>query len=199
MKILPNLSDGALKRFDFLHENEKCHTFFRRHGMCLFFQLGRHWIPCLGGYLLFLPVFFWAGDFFEERVEIHLFLAIIGIFGAIALSHWFFLILLEYMLGFMMITDRRIVEIHKSVFLREETSEMPFDQITNIHHDKSGFLQNILHYGTLRIDTNIDKPICMHFVPRSDEKFSRISEIHGRYVHQRGNTLHKALSEGEEK
>ena len=130
-----------------------------------FFQLGRHWIPCLGGYLLFLPVFFWAGDFFEEQVEIHLFLAIIGIFGAIALSHWFFLILLEYMLGFMMITDRRIVEIHKSVFLREETSEMPFDQITNIHHDKVGFYKIFFtteHFALIPISTS--PSVCILFL-----------------------------------
>ncbi|QQS59749.1 PH domain-containing protein [Candidatus Peregrinibacteria bacterium] len=195
MKIFPNLSDRAVNRFEFLHENERCYAFFRRHGMCLLFGVCRHWLPYFLGYLLLLPLLFWVVNFFGEENALSFIAFAFNMVAIIFLVHWFFLAILEYMLGFMMITNRRIVELHKSVFLREEMSEMPFEQITNIHHEKSGFLQNILHYGTLRIDTNIENPIRMHFVPRSEEKFAKISEIHGEYVHRTREELQRSLSE----
>lgn len=97
----------------------------------------------------------------------------------IALIHWLFMDIISYLLGFMMVTDRRIIEYHKSVFLREEMKEIPFSQITNIHHEKNGFLQNILNYGVLRIHSNVRDPVRMRFVPDSEEKFIIISRLCG--------------------
>ncbi len=82
----------------------------------------------------------------------------------------------------MMVTDRRIIEVRKSVFLKEEMNEIPFERVTNIHHEKNGFLQNIMNYGTLRIDSNVGKPIRMHFVPCSEDKFAQISNLYGGYI-----------------
>lgn len=82
----------------------------------------------------------------------------------------------------MMITDSRIIEVHKSVFLREEMNEIPFERITNLHHEKNGLLENLANYGTLRIDSSVGKPIRMHYVPNVEEKFAKISTIYGAYI-----------------
>ncbi len=179
MKITPSLDIRANAKFDFLHEDEKCHMFFRRHGMCLLFTLGKNWIPFVFLFSVFSVVFIWSlrTNGIETSLSRGTFV-IVALFG-IVLLHWLFLEVITYLLGFMMVTDRRIIEVHKIVFLREEMNEIPFDHVTNIHHEKNGILQNILRYGTLRIDSNIGRPIKMHFIPCSEDKFAKISGIYG--------------------
>lgn len=179
--ILPELDRLHKTQIDFLHSDEKCHMFFRRHGIYLLFSLGKHWISFLFLFLLILPFSIWL--FGENWTEFSTAIIIFGIISALGvfLLHWLFLDIIGYFLGFMMVTDCRIIEFHKTVFLREEMKEIPFRQITNIHHEKNGFMQNILNYGVLRIHSNVQEPVRMQFVPHVEEKFSKISAFYAKY------------------
>jgi hypothetical protein len=80
------------------------------------------------------------------------------------------------------ITNRNIIEVHKTVFLREAMNQIAFEDIQSIHHQKSGILSNLLQYGMLQVESNVAHDICMHYVPRSEQKAAMISEILGDYI-----------------
>jgi len=188
MLKIPSLDRLQGTTINFLHKDEKCLMFFRRHGMCLLFTTGKSWFPVFGIFLISLPILSWfSGSTFVDP-QLIFFIDLSRVIMSIVLLHWLFLDVLAYFLGFMMVTDRRIIEFHKSVFLREEMNEIPFEHITNIHHEKNGLLQNILRYGMLRIDSNIHRPICMHFIPFSEEKFAHISRIIGSFKKDEGSS-----------
>ena len=120
MKILPSLDTRAAVEFNFLHPEEKCLIFFRRHGMCLLFTLGKNWIPFFVIYLVCLPVLSWSLKSLGTTSETAIIIFTISTVIAVILAHWFFLDVLSYLLGFILVTDKRIIEVHKGVFLREE-------------------------------------------------------------------------------
>jgi hypothetical protein len=150
--------------------------------MYLLFALGKNWLPLVFFFGVLLPIYSWIfeSNGIDSPFAFLVFFA--SVVSATFLLHMFFLEMISYLLGFMMVTDRRIIEVHKSVFLREEMNEIPFERITNLHHEKNGLLENLLNYGTLRIDSNVGKPIRMHFVPNVEEKFAKISTIYGGYI-----------------
>lgn len=195
----PEIKRLKEEQIDFLHPDEKCHMFFRRHGMYLLFSLGKHLFLFLFFFLALLPFALWL--FGENWQESNSALVIFGCLGAALLFvvHWLFLDIITYFLGFMMVTNRRIIEFHKSVFLLEEMKEIPFWQITNIHHEKNGFIQNILDYGVLRIHSNIQEPVRMRFVPRVEKKFSRISGFYAKYSNKKDTPLPQIQEEKPEK
>lgn len=179
---IPELKRLYESKIDFLHPDEKCHLFFRRHGICLLFSIAKDWLPA---FLLFFLLLLFSLWIFEQNWT-HSSASLVVFLGmtlfSLFLIHWLFLKIIGYFLGFMMVTDRRIIEFHKTVFLREEMKEIPFHQITNIHHEKNGFVQNMLGYGSLEIHSNVRDPVCMRFVPHSEEKYAKISASYGKEV-----------------
>jgi hypothetical protein len=179
---LPELKRLEEEQIDFLHADEKCHMFFRRHGMYLVFSLGKHFFFFFFFFLFLLPFSLWLfGENWRESASAVFIFRCMGI-SLLFFVHWLFLDIITYFLGFMMVTNRRIIEFHKSVFLLEEMKEIPFRQITNIHHEKNGFLQNIMNYGVVRIHSNVQEPVRMRFVPHVEEKCSKISSFYARYT-----------------
>jgi len=182
MMIIPRCEARERSDFDFLHPGEKCLLFFRKHGLFLLFRLGRIWIPAT---LLFFIIFwmkmivdpdglFW---FFSTAV-FHIAMVIYGV----VLVHSFFIILINYFLGYMVVTNKRVIEFHKTVFIREEMNEVPYDTMVSIHHEKKGILQNLLQFGTVYIESNVYQHMKMGFVPHAEKKALKISEIHGEYI-----------------
>ena len=182
MRIAPPPSARDRSRVDFTHVDEKCLMFFRRHGIFLFFALGRYW---LFGMLTFLSAIFLQQTVFADGnygiLASKEFLMVLMAY-LIIIIHAFFLTMINYFLDFIMVTNKRVIEVHKTVFLREEMNEIPFDFIRAIHQEKHGILANILNYGTLNIESNVYQRITMHFIPHSDRKATKISEIHGDYI-----------------
>ncbi len=182
MRIAPASESPDHSHIDFTHVDEKCLLFFRRHGIYLFFILTRYWLFAMVTLI---------GIIFIQRL-----VANAGGYGILASSeflmvvmaylliiiHAFFLTCINYFLDFIMVTNKRVIEVHKSVFLREEMNEIPFDFIRAIHHEKRGILANVLNFGMLNIESNVYQRISMHFIPKSDRKATKISEIHGDYI-----------------
>jgi hypothetical protein len=183
MRIFPSRNEQKTFHFSFLHKNENCLLFARSHGIRLLFRLGKRWL--LWAILVFAVlslVHAFIGDYFSETAAkgFELFACAAALF----IIHWFFLEVIGFYLGFFMVTDSRIIELHKTVFMREEMNEISFKQITNIHHEKSGLLQNLLNYGTIVIHSNVQQPIKVSFVTASEEKYTVVSRLLGKHLGQ---------------
>ena len=182
MRIAPHCETRERSHFDFLHPDERCLLFFRKHGLFLLFRLGRIWIPATVLFIIILWVgmavdpegFFW----FLSTDAFHIVMIMYGI----VLLHSFFIMLINYFLGYMMVTNKRVIEVHKTVFIREEMTEVPYDTMVSIHHEKKGILQNLLQFGTIHIESNVYQHMKMGFVPHAEKKALKISKIHGEYI-----------------
>lgn len=182
MKVFPDTDTSDRSRFDFMRSDEVTLLFFRKHGISLIFKLGRHWLPA---FFIFLFLFWFEVNFitFENEYIPAFWLYTLNSAYSLLLIHWLFGILINHHLNFMIVTNRNIVRIHKSIFLREDMNQIPFETVQTIHHDKSGFLSNILQYGTLMVESSsANQNIHMHYVPRSELKVNKISEIHGDFI-----------------
>ncbi len=182
MRITPPSEAENRTHIDFTHVDEKCLLFFRKHGIYLFFGLTRYWLLAV---VTLVAIMFLRLNVFDEAdygiLASNGFLMIVMAYMLIVI-HTFFLTCINYFLDFIMVTNKRVIEVHKTAFLRDEMDEIPFDFIRAIHHEKRGILANILDYGTLNIESNVYQRISMHFIPHSDKKATKISEIHGDYI-----------------
>ena len=52
-----------------------------------------------------------------------------------------------------MITDSRVIEVHQDGFFSRSISEVPLSQIQDIKSEISGFLQTLLKYGNVVVQT----------------------------------------------
>ncbi len=182
MRIAPIPQEPGHSHIDFTHVDEKCLLFFRKHGIHLFFSLTRYWLVAL---VTLVALVYLQSSIFNEA-EYGLLasdgLLILIMTYLLIVIHSFFLTCINYFLDFIMVTNKRVIEVHKTTFLRDEMDEIPFDFIRAIHHEKRGILANILDFGTLNIESNVYQRISMHFIPHSDQKATKISEIHGDYI-----------------
>ncbi|MEK7673220.1 MAG: hypothetical protein AAB373_05030 [Patescibacteria group bacterium] len=68
--------------------------------------------------------------------------------------HRFFIKILNYFLCVEIITDKRLIEHHKTVFFKDLMDAIDLSQIQNIEMNMDGFLPNIFKYGKITIFLN---------------------------------------------
>ncbi|MDO8648869.1 MAG: hypothetical protein Q7R81_03735 [Candidatus Peregrinibacteria bacterium] len=68
--------------------------------------------------------------------------------------HWFFMVLLSEGLDKIIITNRRLMRVQYRIIFHEDILEISFDKMKTVDARKHGFIQNILHYGTLIFEVN---------------------------------------------
>jgi hypothetical protein len=76
--------------------------------------------------------------------------------------HWFFTKLLGETMTHIVITNRRVVWIHESLFFREQMVEYAFEKMKTVAANKQGLLQNILRYGSLKFESGADVRLVPH-------------------------------------
>jgi len=71
----------------------------------------------------------------------------------VTVHHWFFHRVLSDGMDDVIITDKRIIFLDSSLWLRDDTQEIALGQIRAVEARKRGILQNVFHYGSLWFDT----------------------------------------------
>lgn len=69
--------------------------------------------------------------------------------------HWFFMMLLSESLDRIIITNRRLMRVQYRLIFDEDILEISFQKTKTVDARKHGFVQNILHYGTLHFETKL--------------------------------------------
>lgn len=77
-------------------------------------------------------------------------------------NHWFFYILLSEAVGFIVITDRRIIFIYTRLLVRESMQEISFDKMKRVKANKRGLMQNLFRYGSLHFEGGADIEMVPH-------------------------------------
>lgn len=89
--------------------------------------------------------------------------------------HWFFTKLLGESLAHIVVTNRRVVWIHETIFSREHMAEYAFDKMKTVAANKKGILQNVLRYGSIKFESGPD----ILFVPHPNSLARDIEQAMG--------------------
>ncbi|MFA5792774.1 MAG: PH domain-containing protein [Candidatus Gracilibacteria bacterium] len=144
----------------------------------------RHWatlIPTFFG-ILFIPVvlvlmvlylpFFDAGNWFSATAVVLFF---IGLHIFIQRQ---FLKVFYFYLSTVILTNYRVVEVDKSVFLKDSKIAIELINVQDIEKNQSGFLQTIFNYGSLVIYlSGSPMPNIIKMVPRPEYQYKKINEV----------------------
>lgn len=128
-----------------------------------------HWIRFLLPtfvYLLLLGIsvllFLLAGMSAHHEMWLSHVSLITGLLLMLLSHHWFFLRLLGESIDCIIITNQRSIHFDTHLFFHDNIRENSFDKMRTVEAYHDGFLQNILHYGTLRFQGGVDIPLVPH-------------------------------------
>lgn len=95
-----------------------------------------------------------------------------------ALIHRQFLTIFHYYLNTVILTDRRVVFIDKSVFLKDSKTSIDLVNVQDIEKMQDGLLQNFLNYGSLVFMlSGSASPSTIDLVPRPEYQYKKIHEV----------------------
>lgn len=90
--------------------------------------------------------------------------------------HWFFRRLLGEAIDCIVITSQRSIHFETQLLFHDEMRENSFDKMRTVEASKEGLLQNIFHYGTIRLQGGVD----IHLVPHPHRIAKDIEQAMGR-------------------
>ena len=95
-----------------------------------------------------------------------------------ALIHRQFLTIFHYYLNTVILTDRRVVLIDKSVFFKDSKTSIDLVNVQDIQKHQDGIFQNALNYGSLHFMlSGSGSPSVIDLVPRPEYQYKKIHQV----------------------
>lgn len=144
----------------------------------------RHWIRVLP-HLLSIPllilvlllIFFNLPFFMGATIGV----ATLFVFGLTVLHiflHRQFLSVFRYYLQTVVLTNRRVVLVEKSVFFRDFKTSIDLANIQDLQKNQSGLLQTFFNYGSLVFMlSGSSSSMMIDLVPRPEYQYKKINEV----------------------
>jgi uncharacterized membrane protein YdbT with pleckstrin-like domain len=169
IKELFAIFTDSLNSFEGQKEGEEVLQLLRHHPFNIFLTLGSF---ALGAFIPFL-----AGIIFWSRISEYGF----GQIFLFALSLWFltlwlgaFHALAMYSLNTLIITNERLIENEQLGIFNRKVSELDNDRIQDVSAHTNGFIETLLDFGTVTVQTaGSDK----HFVFRTVPNPEKVKDI----------------------
>ena len=96
--------------------------------------------------------------------------------------HRFFIVLVNHFLNMTIITNLRVVELQKAVFIKDLQISLDMGVIQDIKKEQKGIWENILHFGSLIIMMSSSDVHVIRFVPNPNFHFRLINRIKLEYL-----------------
>jgi len=155
-----------------LKEQERILSEVRQYG------LTKIWHYFFGIILLFVSAFFMFWFFDHHWWGISLFFSLIFV-GFLLLFRNYYL----WKKNIFYLTTHRLIDVEQRGFFEKIVSEIPYDQIEDVHGKISGFLGMLLRFGTVVIQTANGKvKIIVSNVKRPLQLQQQINEMRERYL-----------------
>lgn len=159
------------------HDNEELIGFFRKHWSSLAPATFRF---IISSSFLIVALFIARYLVFHHNVSVPLYrsvLLIIFIYGSYEL-HKYLLAILSWFLTVVIITDFRVVEVIKTIYLQDDKEAVDLKKVQDIQMKKNGFLRNFLDYGRiyLTLASILDAKEIRH-VPNVSEWLKKMNEV----------------------
>lgn len=168
------ITSSEIHHFQGKDPDEQFQFYFRQHWIRLLWPFCR---TILWSILLFVLGYFVFVRFgIPDPVLRHA--TIIGFGIMFFFVQWGFLLRFYiYFLYVIVVTDRKVHRIKKTLFSVDDHQSLDIWSFQDIHKTQHGIIQNIFGYGSLTLESQ-DTELRIHFVPR-------IADIYGKMLHLR--------------
>lgn len=156
-------------------QDEKVIEFFRRHWLVL--------LPDILPFLLYMTglIVFVAsiGRFRLPSLNEPFFqlLVALALIGTALLIHRFFLKMIEYFMRTVIITNFRVVEVRKSLFLHDDKHSIVMKRIQDIQKQQKGIVKSLIRVGELVIIISFSDPRVLRNVPSPDYHYRLLNQV----------------------
>lgn len=121
-----------------------------------------------------------------SEIKQHIFLQIL-FFGIILMTilieHMFFLRILNYYLDIVIITNYRIIDLKKSLFIHDEKEIIDLHEIQDTQKIQTGIFPNFLNYGDVKIMIpSLTKALVLPYMPRPEYYLNQINQCKRHYI-----------------
>jgi hypothetical protein len=193
------LPDGPMKFQKDFHfrgqmKNEEVIEFFRRHWIVILPQLLPFavYMSAVVVFLAFLPKFTLpplTEPFFQLLV-------ILGIIGTGFLIHHFFLKMIEYFMRIVVITNYRIIDVNKTLFLHDDKQSIVMKRMQDLQKQQKGIVYSILNVGELIVIISFSEPKVIRNVPAPDYHYRLLNQIRSEIFERSHKNIHPDLNAG---
>lgn len=181
----PTELDNTNRNFKGQMKTEEVVCFCRKHWIVILLHIGVFLLVCV---LFFLFLALADKGIFTDilgksgyRIMAFVTMAVLTYF-----FHRFFLKLFNYYLQILIVTNYRIVELDKTVFLKDSRDAIDLPEIQDITMKQNGIFQTIFDYGELCIIlSSVGQPIKLRFIPNPDYHFRKINSTKREYILKR--------------
>lgn len=158
----------------------------------------KHWVTILPD---LFPFLFFISIVLALALNLHRFnlpsietgvlqLVIILALGMTAISiHRFFLRMINYFMGTVIITNYRLVEIKKTLFIQDSKESLDLRKIQDIQLQQSGFIRSVLKFGNLMITLGNSDTRTIYLIPNADYFFRLINKLKNEQIVKRYDDL----------
>ena len=97
--------------------------------------------------------------------------------------HLFFLKLFHYFLDIMILTNYRVIDLKKSVFMQDDKEIIDLHEIQDIKKNQDGILPNFLDYGDIKIATaSLSTSMTLRTLPSPEYYLNQINQTKRHYI-----------------
>ncbi|MBD3328016.1 hypothetical protein GF340_01800 [Candidatus Peregrinibacteria bacterium] len=146
----------------------------------------KHWITLMGptfSFVLFIAILslatYAAVQLPQFTLEETLFqiLFLLTLTGTAVMTHNYFMRLFEFYITYVIITNHRVIDIHRTLYLTNDHESVYMKRIQDIQKQQVGLFKNILGYGELIFNAFGPDLITIHNVPNPDFHFRLVNRV----------------------
>ncbi len=144
----------------------------------------KHWVSILPtlvsmpGLLIVLFVLFINLPRLVDQGHWMAYLMVFALAALHAVIHRQFLTIFYYYLHTVIVTDRRVVLIDKSVFFKDSKTSLDLVNVQDIQKHQEGFYQNFFNFGSLSFMlSGSGSPSVIDLVPRPEYQYKKIHQV----------------------
>lgn len=166
------------------YPEEKFQFYFHQHWIRLLWPLTRTLLLTL--LLIGISFVLLSGPLLQEPAARHttiLFLAVIFLFVQFEFLEKFY----NYFLYLVIVTDRRIHRIKKTLLVTDDQQSMDLWVLQDINKSQHGLIQCGLGFGTLILEAQ-ETMLRIHFIPRVGQKYQELMHLREKARKQLGAT-----------
>ncbi|OGJ42404.1 hypothetical protein A3J23_02210 [Candidatus Peregrinibacteria bacterium RIFCSPLOWO2_02_FULL_48_14] len=116
--------------------------------------------------------------------------SLLGILILVYAIHRIHLDIFRFYLHTVVITNCRIVEVDRSVFLKDSKTSIDLANIQDIQKKQYGLMQTLFNYGSLVIVlSGTSETLTLTMVPRPEYQFKKINQVKSMYMPKRNLQL----------
>lgn len=113
------------------------------------------------------------------------FFALAGFYTAVStyFLHLIFVRIFNYYLRILIITNQRVVDLKKTLFLCDHRSTVILSEIQDISMNKDGLLQTIFNFGTITVViSGVSQALTLNHIPNPDYHFRKMIQSRQEYI-----------------